>query len=294
MLAGGCTTAPLTDIGEGWYVDQGLPGKPAAHLYHEVEGTRVLVDRQIEAYRMYYRMCLVYQVSRPEGRVLFGVVGHLTPLALTVSDALHPWRFDSDALRRFDKLVDLDGRNLLKVEVMKVGDPVCTAMQMQPPLTENWAAAAHVKPGQFKIEESVLDVNGVDSVGNSTLSEAVREGQIATVDELLRAGADANSSNDAGITVLMTAVAHRHPDVVRRLLKGGARINAQDDRGQTALMTAARYRNPDIAQLLLDAGADVRIRDDSGQNAVGWVPDGGGPETQQLRKLMERAAAEKK
>jgi hypothetical protein len=78
---------------------------------------------------------------------------------------------------------------------------------------------------------------------------------------------------------------------LRRLLKGGARINAQDDRGRTALMTAARYRNPEIAQLLLDEGAHVRIRDDSGQNAVGWVPDGGGAETQLVRDRLERAAA---
>jgi hypothetical protein len=290
MLAAACATAPLTEIGEGWYVDKAQSGKPAARLYHEVAGRRVLVDRQIDAYRMYYRFCLVYQVSRAEGQVLFGVVGNLTPIAITTSDTLQPWRLDGDALRRFEKSADPDGRNLLKVEAMKVGD-ICNAMQVQPPFTENWAVSAYVTPGRFKIEESVLDVNGADGVGNSTLSEAVQTGQIATVDELLRAGADANAANDSGITVLMDAVAYRRPDMLRRLLKGGARINAQDDRGRTALMTAARYRNPEIAQLLLDEGADVRIRDDSGQNAVGWVPDGGGADTQLVRDRLERAAA---
>lgn len=290
MLAAACARAPLTDIGEGWYVDKGPPGKPAAHLYHEVEGTRVLVDRQIDAYRLYFAHCLVYQVWRAEGLVLFGVVGNLTPIAITTSDAFHPWRLDGDSLRRFEKPADPDGRNLLKVEVMKAGD-ICYAMQLQPPFTENWAASARVKPGRFKIEESVLEVNGADSVGNSTLSEAVRAGQIVTVDELLRAGADPNAANDSGITVLMDAVAYRLPGVVRRLLKEGARINAQDDRGQTALMTAARYRIPEMAQLLLDEGADVKIRDDSGHDAVGWVPDGSGAATRQMRELLEHAAA---
>jgi hypothetical protein len=290
LLALGCATAPLTEIAEGWYVDQGPPGKPSPHLYRDVDGTRVLVDRQIEAYRMYYTRCLVYQVSRPEGRVLYGVNGNLTPLAIATSDALDPWRLDTEGLRRFGKPADPDGRNLLTVESMNVGE-ICTALQMQPPFTENWAAASRVKPGRFKVIESVLDVNGADSVGNSTLSDAAGEGQIATVDALLRAGADANSANDAGITVLMVAVAHRHPDVARRLLKGGARVNAQDDRGQTALMAAARYRNAEMAQLLLDAGADIRVRDDSGQNAVGKVPDGGGAETQLVRERLQRAAA---
>ena len=55
-------------------------------------------------------------------------------------------------------------------------------------------------PGRVKVVESTLEVNGADSVGNSTLSEAVRLKQTVLVDELLRAGADVNSANRYGGT----------------------------------------------------------------------------------------------
>jgi hypothetical protein len=47
-----CHQSRRTEIGDGWSVDEGLPEKPAAHLYHEKDGTRVVVDRQIDAYRL--------------------------------------------------------------------------------------------------------------------------------------------------------------------------------------------------------------------------------------------------
>jgi hypothetical protein len=292
MLAASCGRAPLTEIGDGWLVDEGLPQKPAAHLYREVEGTRVLVDRQIESYRLYANRCLMYESARPEGRYVFVVWGRLKPLAITKSDAFERWRMDADGLRRFAKPLDTDGRSRLSVTLMKYGE-ICYNAQLQPPFQDDGTPGAPFKYMHMKTEESVIEVNGTDSVGNSVLSDAAREGQVTLVDELLRAGADVNSANDAGITVLMSAVSGRHLDVARRLIKGGARIDAQDDRGQTALMTAARYRNPEMARLLVEAGADLKIRDDSGKDVLSWVPDGGGPETQQLRQQLEQAAAHK-
>jgi hypothetical protein len=290
VLAAACRETPLTEIGEGWFVDKGPPSRPAAHLYFVADGTRVLVDRQIEAYRLYYSRCLVYQVSHSDGHGLFGVVGTLTPIAIATNDALHPWRLDDDALRRYETAADPDGRSLLKITSMNIGN-ICGTMQMQATFTEERAARARAARGHFPAEESILEVNGSDSVGNSTLSDAAQEGHVATVDELLRAGADPNSANQAGVTVLMTAIAFQHPEAVRRLVAGGARVNAQDDRGMTALMVAAKYRSPEIAQALLDAGADAAVRDDSGQNAAGWVPDSGGAELEALRDRLQRAAA---
>jgi hypothetical protein len=290
VLAAACRQTPLTEIGEGWFIDKTPPSRPAAHLYFVKDDTRVLVDRQVEGYRLYYSMCLVYQVSLSSGHVLLGGVGTLTPIAIATNDPLHPWRFDDDALRRYETAADPDGRSLLKITSMKIGE-ICGKMQMQPAFTEERAARARATPAQFPVEETVLEVNGADSVGNSTLSDEAQEGHAATVDELLRAGADPNSANQAGVTVLMTAIAFQHPEAARRLIAAGARVNAQDDRGMTALMVAAKYRSPEIAQALLDAGADPTVRDDSGQNAAGWVSDSGGPELQALRDRLERAAA---
>jgi uncharacterized protein len=294
-IAGGCAKPPVVDIGDGWMVDEGLPQKPAAHLYREVKGTRVLVDRQIEAYRLYGQSCLMYQTSRPEGHVVYVVWGRLKPLGVVTTDALHRWRMDADGLRRFDTPADPDGRALLSISLMKYGE-ICYNAQLQPPFKDGEPAnpegftVAAVPHMRMTPEETVLDVHGADSVGNTVLSDAAREGQISLVDELIAAGADVNASNDAGITVLMSAVSGRHLDVARRLIKGGARVNAQADSGGTALMMAASYRNLEMAQLLVEEGADSTIRDDMGRTAAVWVPDSSSTDMRPLRELLQRPA----
>ncbi len=287
ILAAGCGGPPLTEIGSRWFVDQSKA--PWPHLYRVVDGTRVVVDRQIESYGLYYKVCLVYETTRPEGRVVFITAGDRTPYPVTAGDSLRPWRIDMDGVRRFDTYEDPNGRRQLAVEFIALSDS-CSAAQMSPPLADNWAAVTRVVPGRARIVESVIDLDGADSVGNSALSEPVRLGQIVLIDELLRAGVDVNASNRSGGTPLMTAVMFRSTAVVRQLLAGGARINAQDDRGQTALMDAARTYNREMAELLIDAGADVTIRDDHGRNAAAHVPDSLNPEMKKLRERLARAA----
>jgi hypothetical protein len=288
LLAAGCGGPELTDIGSGWFVDAGKA--PWAHLYRIADGTRVLVDRQIDSYGLYYKVCLVYETSRPEGRVIFITAFDRTPYPVTASDTLQPWRIDADGLRRFDLKEDADGGRLLTVEFIGLSD-FCTAAQLTPPLHDGWAETALVEPGKAKIVESVIDVYGADSVGNSTLSDAVRAGQTTVIDELLRAGADVNSSSRSGGTALITAVLSRNTKVLQQVLAAGARLNTQDDRGETALMWAARMSNREMAEMLIDAGADIAIRDDLGRNAATWVPDTASAEMRKLRARLDRAAA---
>ncbi len=221
---------------------------------------------------------------------MFMVIGNLTPYPVTTGDTLRPWRIDADGLRRFDTQEDANGQQQLAIEFISITE-MCTEAQRTRPLQDNWAENTRVVPGKTKIVESVLDVNGADSVGNSPLAGAVHLGQIVLMEELLRAGADVNSGNRSGGTPLMYAVRSRNTDVVRHLLEAGARINAQADNGNTALMDAAHTRNREMAELLLDAGADVTIRDDLGRNAAARLPDGGGPEMDKLRARLASAGA---
>src|SRR5439155_1755091 len=85
-------------------------GKPASHLYRESGSPRVVVDRQVEAYRLYARKCLIYEAPRPQGRFLFVVWGGLTPVAFRTSVGPSRWRLDTDGPRRFETLLDPDGR----------------------------------------------------------------------------------------------------------------------------------------------------------------------------------------
>jgi hypothetical protein len=288
VVSAACGSGPrLTAVGDGWFVDSTEPGRAVPHLYHEAHGKRVLVDRQIEAYRLYVDRCLIYEAPRADGRYLFVAWGGLTPVAFRESIGPSRWRLDADGPRRFETPMDPDGRRLLAIQWINFGDPCYTA-QLQPRFTDNWVSTpTRVVSDRVKIEESTMDVNGEDTVGNSTLSDAARKGEVVLVDELLRAGADPNSANHYGVSVLMTAVAFRHPEVVRRLIAGGARVDTQDGGGETALMYAAKYRNLEMMKMLIAAGARTTIRDDRGRTAAVWVPDGDRGDLREMRALLE-------
>jgi ankyrin repeat protein len=98
--------------------------------------------------------------------------------------------------------------------------------------------------------------------GATALSEAVSAGSVATVEAILKAGADPKTlTTDDGETVLMTAARAGNADVVRLLLDRGADVNARETyKGQTALMWAAAERHPAVVKLLLDRGADWKVR----------------------------------
>src|SRR5947207_3302328 len=106
VASASCRRPELTAIGDGWFVDAAQPGRPAPHLYREGNGTRLLVDRQVEAYRLYANRCLIYEAPRPDGRFLFVVWGPLTPVAFRTSIGPSRWRLDTDGPRRFDTPVD--------------------------------------------------------------------------------------------------------------------------------------------------------------------------------------------
>ncbi|MGE0447546.1 MAG: ankyrin repeat domain-containing protein, partial [Vicinamibacterales bacterium] len=95
---------------------------------------------------------------------------------------------------------------------------------------------------------------------------AATNGDNASVEALLRAGADAQTTRgDSGETVLMIAAMAGSPGVLQRLLAYGADPNAKDNiRGQTALMWAAAEGHPDAARVLVEVGADVEAQSSTG------------------------------
>src|SRR5215210_1345580 len=164
LLGAGCHSTPLTTIGDGWRIDTVASGRTAAHLYRETDDTRVLVDRQVEGWRLYGNRCLMYEAARPDGRLLFVVWGSLTPVAVAKIDVQRPWRFDVDGLRRFETPPDPDGRTLLTIEWLEYGS-ICYLAQMQPRWHDNWAKAAPSVASRLERRTSVVDVHGTDTVG---------------------------------------------------------------------------------------------------------------------------------
>ena len=85
-----------------------------------------------------------------------------------------------------------------------------------------------------------MDVNSVDSDGFSALFYAAQFGNVATVDSLLKAGADIDFLNtEDKRSALYQAVASFRTDIALLLLERGARINLITGRGFTALYLAA-------------------------------------------------------
>jgi ankyrin repeat protein len=91
---------------------------------------------------------------------------------------------------------------------------------------------------------------------------AIRNGDYAQVQKLLRAGADANVVDADGTSALMHAVIESDVNLVQLLVDGGANVNAKNALDSTALMYAAT--NVAKTRLLLEAGADVNVKGKGG------------------------------
>lgn len=287
-----CGGPRVKKILRDWYVDDVPEGRPSPHLYLVQDGKRVVVDRQILSYET-KAGCLLYETSRPNvSRALFGVLPGKTPVAAAASDSFRPWLLAFDGARRFDApRTDESGVTTLGMDYIE-GNHICNLAYQAPPLEEGWADKAPPDFSRIEVKHTEFEVNGADSSGNSTLSEAIRERRVQVVDALLNAGADPNAANVAGITPLMTAVSFdpESTAMMQRLLDAGALVDAPDNRGKTALMWAASYGRKEAVTLLLERGANPGLRDDSGRTPAAMT--GNSKEAADLSALLEKAAAD--
>ncbi len=100
------------------------------------------------------------------------------------------------------------------------------------------------------------------AAGSPDLLIAIRNGDHAQVQKLLRAGADVNTADADGTTALMHAVIESDTKMMQFLVEGGANVNAKNAAESTALMYAAT--DLEKTRLLLAAGADVKVKNKRG------------------------------
>src|SRR5262249_18845737 len=107
---------------------------------------------------------------------------------------------------------------------------------------------------KFVAEDPKL-LNARGPEGSTPFMYAVLYAGAATLEQLLKKGADPNARNDANATALMWASTDL--EKTRLLLAHGAEVNARSDNGRTPLMLAAgRPGGAPIVKLLLDHGAN--------------------------------------
>ena len=97
--------------------------------------------------------------------------------------------------------------------------------------------------------------------GDTRLHDAVHDGRVDQVANLLEWGTDPNLFDDLGKTPLHYAVEREDLEMIRVLLSGGADVNAHDARdiGNTPLRQVAQRCSLEVARLLIQAGADPTI-----------------------------------
>jgi uncharacterized protein len=129
----------------------------------------------------------------------------------------------------------------------------------------------NVKTVQALIRERV-DVNAPATDGATALHWAAHRDDLTAADLLLRAGARPNVANDLAVTPLHLACTNRSAAMVRRLLTAGANPNATLLRGETVLMECARTGNAEAVAALLKAGARVNEKEVvNQQTALMWA-----------------------
>src|SRR5262245_47178535 len=110
---------------------------------------------------------------------------------------------------------------------------------------------------------SLLVCNSVAfAAGSPELLVAIRNGDHAQVQKLLRGGADVNTADSDGTTALMHSVIESDVKMMKLLIDGHADVNAKNALDSTALMYAAT--NLAKTKPLVDAGADVKAKNKRG------------------------------
>jgi ankyrin repeat protein len=117
----------------------------------------------------------------------------------------------------------------------------------------------------------------------------VRVDEVDTVKQLLQAGADPNTLTDENLSALSLAIANGSIDMVKLLLDAGADANARELSGETMLMSAAAVGVPEVVSALLEHGAEADALDrDFGQSALMIAAREGHAET--VRLLLNAGA----
>ncbi|KAI4671112.1 uncharacterized protein J4E88_009510 [Alternaria novae-zelandiae] len=105
------------------------------------------------------------------------------------------------------------------------------------------------------------DINAHDEGDDHALIIAIRLGNYAIAQLLIKAGANANM-RDKDHSALQIASFRGEESVVRLLIEAGAHVNALGNEGfGNALLAAAKSGHTAVAELLLDKGAEIDVQD---------------------------------
>ncbi len=103
---------------------------------------------------------------------------------------------------------------------------------------------------------------------NELLLQAAEDGEVATVKELVKQGANMNAQDSQGRTSVMIATYKNDPATVETLLEAGADVNIQDNMKNNPFLYAGAEGYLEILRLTIGAGADPSITNRFGGTAL--------------------------
>ncbi|MBM3610480.1 MAG: hypothetical protein FJX18_03005 [Alphaproteobacteria bacterium] len=136
------------------------------------------------------------------------------------------------------------------------------------------ARYGHTEVVKGVLEKTKLDINGEDSLENTALCWAAKNGHIETVQELLKNKADLNALKKNGGEIFQEIVKKGDKVMVQLLVSKGFDVNESDTTGKTALHHAAAEGDGKMTALLVRMGADTKAKDKEGQTPLAVAASG--------------------
>lgn len=139
-------------------------------------------------------------------------------------------------------------------------------------------------------DPKLLNARGPE--GSTPFMYAVLYSDAATLEQLLKQGADPNRANDAKATALMWAATNL--EKTRVLVEHGAQVNAGSDDLRTPLMIAAGYPGgAPIVKLLLEHGADPNPNKNPASEGSPLIQAAVAADAEAMHMLLEHGAETK-
>ncbi len=135
---------------------------------------------------------------------------------------------------------------------------------------------------------SAVDVNQAEEDGTTALEVAVGNNDLDMVRRLLAAGASIGTKNEDGRNILFALDDDSTDEMVQLLIRAGAQVNQTDDEGNTPLMNAAEWDSAELIESLLNAGAYVNAQNEAGNTALMVAAENG---NRQTVKVLLKAGA---